>query len=379
MNHSSFTKLGSALLVAGLGLNIGCDRSNPRKMTPPEIIQEMDEKTEIATIKISNAVDILFVVDNSESMSVHQQNLAANIQHFVNVFENNSSIDYHIGIVPVYDSVRYGSSIKTFNPNGQLLPLKGDTGELSKYYYTRDHNNHDLLAQSIHIGVLPLKDKDGNYQGPEFEEALSPIRAAFSEPAISSPNNSGFLRPEARLAVIIITDADDASPDLSGGELDHFLRNIKQDPLGEKISTFGVLANRDECGKDVDYGMAHRPDKILDFLSVSQGEDLSLCKGDFAEMLTSIGQQIERKAQKQTFSLKSVPEVGTLRVSVGGVDLPPGKNTWTYDPTQNMVIVASTPGRHNQDLSVSIRYKKVNMQNIRNGRAKRFDFQPKPQ
>lgn len=353
-----------------------CDHSNSSRMTPPEQYSQVELKNEITVLKNSNAVDILFVVDNSESMEPHQKKLAANIQHFVNTFEQGSqNLDYHIGITPIYDSSRYGSDIQNFNPNGFLLPLNGETGDKQKYFYTRSHQDLPLLARSIHIGVKPLKDKEGHYQGPEREESLSPVYAAFSDPALSSPTNQGFYRPEARLAVIIITDADDYSPGLSGAGLDYFLKSLKNDPTGEKISTFGVLASRDDCAK-VDPDMADTPQRILDFLAVSQGRALSLCKGNFAEMLTSISQEIQQKVPKQAFVLQGVPEHGTLKVLIGGVELPPGPQTWTYDPTQNSIVVTAVPkGDKPEDLLLTIKYTKVNMQNQKNGRAKRYQFQ----
>ncbi|MEY4616460.1 MAG: hypothetical protein RJB66_1420 [Pseudomonadota bacterium] len=369
MNLAPLKTLGFLALMI---FSISCDRANNRRMTPPETYSPVEIKNEIAVLKNSNAVDILFVVDNSETMAVHQANLSANIDHFVKSFDSNKSIDYHIGIVPIFDSVRYGSIIKTYNPNGYLLPLNGETGKLPKFYYTREHNNLKLLANSIRIGVLPLKDKAGNYQGPEFEEILSPIYAAFNEPALSSINNKGFYRPEARLAIIMITDADDASPGISGSDLDYFLKNLKQDPRGEKISTFGVLASRTDCEK-VDYGMIDNAQKVIDFLDASRGEALSLCKENFANMLTSIGKQIQNKVQHQDFLLQGVPEIGTLTVTVGGQILKPGPQTWSYDPSTNVISISFVPKSSKaEDRTVSIKYTRVNMQNIKNGRAKRI-------
>lgn len=361
----------SVIFISSLIGMTGCDHSNPNKMTPPESYNQIELKNEISILQNSNAVDILFIVDNSASMEPHQQRLAANIQHFVESFEQDKNIDYHIGITSVFD-FRYGNQISNFNPNGFLLPLKGETGEQPKYFYTRAHNNLDLLAKSIHIGVLPLLDENKHFIGPEKEQSLSPIKAAFTEPALSSPTNLGFYRPEARLAIILITDADDFSPNLSISELDQFLKALKHDPLGEKISTFGVLANRTDCEK-VDPDMGERPDRILDFLDTSRGISLSLCKGNFAQMLSSIGNEIQDKTQKQEFRLQSIPELGTLKVLLGKNELIPGSKTWTYDPSRNRIIVTAIPSGNNpEDKFITIKYTQVNMQNQKNGRAKRL-------
>lgn len=369
--RQTLTLVSSVLAISALVS--ACEQSNGRRMTPPEIVTPVELKNEISVLKNSNAVDILFVVDNSATMEAHQAKLSANINHFVKAFEANKNLDYHLGILPVFDSVRYGKEIKNFNQNGFLLPLKGNTGNKPKYYYTREHNDPQLLANSIRIGVLPLKDKNGNYQGPEFEEVLSPIYAALTEPALSSPTNKGFFRPEARLAIILITDADDASPGISGSDLDYFLKTLKQDPRGEKISTFGVLANRTDCEK-VDYGMADKPHRILDFLEASRGEALSLCKGDFASMLKTISQQIQQKVQKQEFVLRGIPELGSLKVVVGGKEIKSGPQTWTYDPTLNLVSISYMPkSSAPEDRTVVITYTKVNMENLKNGRARKIE------
>lgn len=372
---SSLMKVLKVTVLCSLLAMNACYKSNGRRMTPPEEYTGEIFNGEMATLQNSNAVDILFVIDNSESMAIHQDKLAASIQHFVKAFETNNKLDYHVGIVPIYDSSRYGTKVKTFNPNGYLLPLKGDTGSKPNNYYTREHNNSSLLAESIHIGVIPLKDANGVDQGPQLEEIFSPIYATFTEPAVSAETNKGFYRPEARLAVIIITDADDTSPGLSGSDLDYFLKALKQDPMGEKISTFGVLADRNdkECVK-VDPGLTDKPQRILDFIDASGGTVMSLCKGDYASLLASIGQQIESKTQKQQFQLSGIPEFSTLRVSIGGEELAPGPKTWSFDPTLNRITITFVPKSSKpEDRTVKIMYTKVNIENYRNGRAKKYE------
>lgn len=394
---SKMNKLLFPLILSPL-LMIACDHSNTRKMTAPEVRDTSGKaEGEISELKISNAVDILFVIDNSESMKAHQENLARNIDRLVNAFESNKTLDYHIGITSVFDK-RYGHEIKNFNPNGFLIPLQGNTNGQPVNYYTRAHDNLNLLSRSLLIGVLPLKDKNGNYQGPEYEQILSPILATFTEPALSSPTNQGFYRSDARLAVIIITDADDSSVNLSASDLDAFLRNLKNSPDGTKISTFGILANKDDCSK-VDPGMTtDTPVNILDFLHANQGNQnnvFSLCKGSFADVLGEIGNSIQDKTEKQRIPLKDVPEYGTIKVFVASQDYNdaeaaacPTDNVscqeeinhkktditdWSYDPVKNEIIINSIPkGIPPEHKFIKINYTKVYMANVKNGRAKRY-------
>lgn len=362
-------------------LTASCDHTNNTRMTPPEVREKVQEKGgEIFELTTSNAVDILFVIDNSESMKNHQENLSRNIHQMVNSVEKNKSLDYHIGITSIFD-FRYGNEITKFNPNGYLLPLKGKTNGHPQYYYTREHNNINLLAESLLIGVLPLKDKNGRYTGPEREESLSPIWSAFHEPALSSPTNQGFYRPDARLAIVIITDADDSSLNLSAVGLDDFLRDLKNNPDGSKISTFGILANKRDCSF-VDPGMIDEPTHILNFLYASQGHVYSLCKGSIADVLSKIGNTIQSKIEKQRFHLHDIPELGTIKVYLGTTtnekgeliksELLPESQTWGYDPVNNDIVVSAIPkSKKPEDRVISIEYTKVKMTNVINGRAKR--------
>lgn len=375
---------------------ISCDHTNSRKMTPPELRDQSGRaEGEITELKISNAVDILFVIDNSESMGVHQQNLSRNIDRLVRAIEDNNTLDYHIGIVPVFDS-RYGTEIPNFNPNGHLLPLKGDTRGLPTHYYTREHNDIGLLSRSLLIGVLPLRDKNGNYQGPEHEQIFSPILSTFSEPALSAISNQSFYRPDARLAIIIITDADDSSTNISYRQLNEELRRLKQSSDGSKISTFGLLAATDKkngCAK-VDPGMIDgKPTKIINFLIESQGQQFSLCRGDFPNMLAEIGKTIQEKTEKQKIQLQDIPELGTIKVFVTADDYyeatqvcdPNDKvcqdnqkkktelQDWSYDPLHNQIVINSIPSdTPKENKLIKVQYTKVYMTNVRNGRAQRY-------
>jgi hypothetical protein len=44
-------------------------------------------------------VDILFVVDSSGSMMSHQENLAKNIDLFVDKFVQAGTLDFHVGVI----------------------------------------------------------------------------------------------------------------------------------------------------------------------------------------------------------------------------------------------------------------------------------------
>lgn len=353
-------------------LNFGCDQTNNQKMTPPEMIRKSSMESEAAELKTTNAVDILFVIDNSESMLSHQDNLSKNIHHFVQSIEKIKELDYHIGVTTIFDST-YGPVVKKFNPKGFLIPLKKAQPGLPFNYYTREHKDLQLLSESLLIGVIPLKDNKGQLQGPQVEEVFSPVLAAVTEPAISSINNAGFYRPEARLAVILVTDADDSSPGLSGSQLHDELKKIKSNPDGSLLSYFGLLTNKKDC--KVDPGMTYGvPQNIIDFINSNQGQVYSLCNSKGLEsVLSKMGDTIINKTPSQKIALKSIPEYETLKVYLGDVELKPGPRTWGYDPARNLVIMTALPQNNlPESRKIRIEYTIVNMENLKNGRSRKL-------
>lgn len=365
-------KIIKSSILLGLTLNFThCDHTNSDRMTPPESYKKVSMESEVSELKITNQVDILFIIDNSESMLSHQRNLASNIKYFVHALEDSNLIDYHIGITTIFDK-RYGKEIKKFNPLGHLIPLKREIANLPFNFYTRDHHDLDLLSDSLMIGVVPLKDVEGNYQGPEVEQIFSPIEKAFAEPAISSLSNLGFYRPDAKLVIIIITDADDSSVGLSGSDLNQKLRALKNNPDGSMLSYFGLLANKEDCEK-VDPGMTTPyPVQIHEFINSNLGSIFSLCKEkEFDQMLSTIGVQINNSAQSQYFPLKGIPEFGTLKVFLGEEELKYGPRTWGYDPVYNQIIVKASPRASTPEArKIRFEYTTVNMENVKNGRAR---------
>jgi hypothetical protein len=387
-----------ALYIGNIFATTGCDRSNPRKMSMPETFDTVVFQTMTSQINLHPKVDVLFVIDNSRSMVDHQQKLSSSIDSFVKSFTENEALDYHIGVVSVFDSKRFGSVVTKFTPNGELRPIPNAIAieGLPTNYYTREHNNNEFLKEMLKIGVLEMKDG-----GPEKEESFSPVKAALSEPQISSEANKGFYRADAHLVIIFITDASDASPNLTADQLYSFLLDLKQQDYS-KIHTFGVLADKQEaaCVKvdpslEEGRGNSGKPDNIIDFISQSRGRKLSICEKNYGPMLAAMGKEIEVKTSKQVIYLDSIPELKTLCICKVGDDCKTiaadGTNKcikegWKYDPAnisivfhdvaailKNVKPVETGEGQVDSptDIQLEVSFTPIKIQNVINGRTRR--------
>jgi hypothetical protein len=353
-SNSNDAFLTSALLSLALLLALaGCSPGNPNLEAPaeaPEAIEAMEAPVS-AKAKFVPKVDILFVVDNSNSMLKHQENLKSNINRFVEAFDKKSNVDFQIGVVSVYDSGRLNKSHPHYLENGRLRPLK-DPRQAGKIFdgpqfVRRDAGYSDILGETLKIGVFPYEEG-----GPEIEELFSPVLAALS-PTL----NPGFLRRDAHLAIVFLSDVDDGSPNVSGESLYASLLRAKGEE-SKMVSSYGVLALNPR-GKKVckpDPGLVDRntgewlnPDRVLKFVQLSNGPAydkvqnphvFSLCEARFGDRLAAVGKQIQERASSHVrMALKRVPQYGTLKVKVaGGRELLPGVE-FKYDPNNPAIII----------------------------------------
>lgn len=230
---------------ATLGLS-ACDANNPAVTGPDpkpeaEIVRAaVESSAEGLTVKYDNRVDILFVIDNSESMEKHQTNLSRNIKKFIEAFKAVDSIDFHIAYTFVHDRTRYlaDNSVvpkmcidkKQWDDPGTLQPFLG-LSDANRRFLTREDGA--ALSDLMSASWDPEKNRENllkpfrNFNaktpalcafGPEVEESFSPVLEVLENPVLSqdptSPNH-GFRRPGAFFVAILISDAKDGAVGLS--------------------------------------------------------------------------------------------------------------------------------------------------------------------
>lgn len=199
-------------------------------------------------------IDVLFVMDNSPSMSPKQRTLTTQIPRFIRQLDS-LGLDYHIGIV----STDVGSNIAPMMPWGGNIgkcdTFAGDDGVLqsaactSRTDVTSDARNacttlcpddhfvpndgKSYISKISGVSNVPVKMMLDPMTGTMIDVgpisafqcmALlgdtgcgleSPLEAAKRALDGHRAENSGFLRPDSLLAVIFLTDEDDCSVQLS--------------------------------------------------------------------------------------------------------------------------------------------------------------------
>jgi len=167
--------------------------------------------------------DILFVVDDSGSMAEEQANLAANLDAFVTTLASSPAKDqFQIGVTTT--SVTGFSAAETSYvsgpnaaapaipyPAGALVAVEPATGRLRWDPGARAFTGNRLLAAG---SATLVSDFQANVRvgtgGSGKEQGLGAVRLALTD-RIADGTNAGFLRPGARLAVVILSDEDDCT------------------------------------------------------------------------------------------------------------------------------------------------------------------------
>jgi len=271
-------------------------------------------------------VDILFVVDNSVSMREEQEDVAANFQAFISQIEETNA-DWQVGVVTtdMVDPVQRGR-------------LQGEPAII-----TQDTANYQVTFQAnVQVGT----------DGYPIERGLSAAQAAVTAP-LATHENAGFIREEAQLSIIVVSDENDCS---DGGllvgddqeacyqEADSLLPvpafantlwSIKDNP---RHVTFSAIVELDSDSGYAACGEASTGHRYLKLARMTGGITRSIC-GEYDDIMDAMGLSVS--GIRSSFQLTRVPDLCSMDVLVD--DQPVVRddsetNGWSYD-AENIYLV----------------------------------------
>lgn len=252
-------------------------------------------------------VDVLFVVDNSGTLANERERLAAEFDRFIAVLLA-AQVDFHVGVTSTDMSLETGDQ-------GRLrgTPAFIDRGT---------PNPEAVFAQAVRF---PWTREVAHEQG------LAAMAAALSAPRIEGENR-GFLRDEAALAVIVVSDEDDQSIGPAESYV-RFLAALKAPGRASNISLSAVVGDRpDGCyppgEEDVFGAKAETGERYLELADQTGGLIQSICSADFGPFVDQLATTLA--ALRRVFPLSAPPSPSTLRVRVDGVLIPQSTtNGWS--------------------------------------------------
>lgn len=278
-----------------------------------------------------NKVDILWVVDNSVSMQNEQEAVAAGTADFVANLEKGD-MDFHLGVIT--------TDVDDNNANAGVL--LGNPQVLTSACREDEDPSDCTYIESFNSRVL--QGTDGSDQERGLEAALTAL-----SPPLSDTRNAGFLRDEAALAIIILSDENDCSdfgalgPDGSGEDcytqteslravpdIVATFKDLKED--SSKISLSGIIGPRivDETYCEQTYPGT----RYYTAIELLGGVSADICQTDYSAVMDQLG--LVASGILTTFQLEHAAVVETIVVTVTPLEGEPGivkqseSNGWTY-------------------------------------------------
>ena len=239
--------------------------------------------------------DILFVIDNSCSMGPYQEVLGANFASFIK-YAKASDVDFHLAATstdmdssPPTDTF-YGSDDGRFRP----VPVSGE-----KFLTKR---TPDVEAKFTSL-VTSFGD-DGSGDEPTFR----PAHVALTELATS--DNAGFLRPDALLAIVGLSDEDEQS-DETVMDWHGRLNNIKGVNRANMF-TFNMIGPYEPVDRNMEISDCKTMDggrdkeRYEEMVALTFGMEMSICEKDWKLVLEELGKKAV--GYRTDFFLNSVPD-----------------------------------------------------------------------
>ncbi len=242
----------------------------------------------------ASLVDILWVVDNSCSMQSHQLTLGAMATAFIG-FLDGEGMDYQIGVVSTDDGELQGAT-PIIDPGTPKAA--------------------EVFAATVELGT------GGSGQEQPLEFALQAVTPPLHAPGGA---NEGFVRTDAGLAVILLTDEPDQSPSPVGYYVNELIA-VKGNP--DRLAVSAVYNAQTVC-KNVQETAPRIDQAVAD----TGGAGVCIWDQDWMPVLSTIPAAV--MAPQDRFELTFEPMPETIEVTVDGNP----STDWVYDPPPANAVV----------------------------------------
>jgi hypothetical protein len=263
--------------------------------------------------------DVLLVIDDSCSMSDKQMELATNFGSFLQ-YATATNTDWQIAIImtdgPPDSQCPPGLPGCTVVPEGVMVGNMNNP----KILTPSTPNLMTLFAQKANVGT----------NGSGTEMGFDPALLALTPPLVTN-ENAGFLRYDANLAIVVVSDAGDQSPNPYAYYLNRF-RNIKGFQR-QNMFTFSDIgpylsAPPNGCQYDNTFDATTYAQIVAD----TNGVKAEICTSNWAANLQNLGKTAF--GYRTSFYLSAEPDLTMgqmLSVQINGQPAPAG--SWTYNAT----------------------------------------------
>lgn len=277
-------------------------------------------------------VDILWVIDNSGSMSDEQNAIATNLPYFLD-FALQEEIDFQLGVTT--------TDVDSNGEMGSIVPVHGDAVQppepriLTRYTNNLKDTWNTIIASLGTVGSATEKPLEAARLALE-------LRNTDDNPNTSQAKdgNKGFIRHDAALSIVFVSDEPDSSP-LTVPEYLEAYRAVKGRQNKSMLKVHGII-------NDAATGCNGGEDRMRLIIEETEGVRLPICLTDWTSALEVIGSNAFGFSSR--FFLTNYPdckfecnELGDppdILVRVNNKPLPSkvnGAPTWNYHAQTNAI------------------------------------------
>ncbi len=299
--------------------------------------------TDVWEVPVEPKIDVLWVVDNSNTMADKQAALASGFAKFV-MLHNSLALDYQIAMTSTEVNDSYESKCKGRIGPGLLHACPGKP----KFVTPDTPDGAAVLTENL-AGL-------GTCCSESRESPLQAAHLALEEPNVSDPSlNGGFLRESADFYLVFVTDEDDKS-DASVQFYADFFKGLKgtrnSDRIGASIVA-GLSAGGNPKPQDCtgSGGDGYAATRLYDFYQqINNGFATSICEAGWGSVYDTLDKEWYGQ-RALAYRLSRAAKGLTIEVKVNGRVIPQdttGSGTgWTYDEENNEVVFGrnTTPPR----------------------------------
>lgn len=326
--------LGVEYLAMVPGLNLSPLYIDNSLFTPPLLVSLIGESSATATQTDTfiegqpGQVDVLFVVDNTASMLEESPRLVAAMPAFASA-ALSTGVDLHVGVTTT-----------GIDPTGPTCPGGAQGGEAGRLFPADNSRPRifsnttpsldQALQQAVQVGECAFE-----------QQGLEAMRRALTSPLVDhadapgtplgNDGNLGFYRQTASLAVVVVSDDDDTSPDGVSAYV-RFLQQLKGAGAAGRASLYAIVPSGETCPSASGQGL-----RYAEAASRTGGAIESICASDFGPLLQDV---VGRAFSAQTrFPLSGTPDASGVTVTVDGAPA----TGWVYDAASNTVVFSAPP------------------------------------
>jgi hypothetical protein len=327
----------TALALFTLMTLVSCDKGGGTF----SLLPAGDTFTQTSSSVTNDKIDILFVVDNSGSMQPLQTNMLNNFNSFISNFITKG-YDFQIGVTTTDAYL----SMPQYDNKPSLAYLRDGVGHT--------HTGYPIITPTTPniISTFVTNANQGD-QGSGDERAFSSFQVT-----LQSSNNASFHRPDAFLAIVILSDEDDFSDETRGENsgIDHNYNDPNLDTVASyesfldsftgsqspatrtwNVSAIAVLDSACLASHGHDAPTTIIGQRYIQLANDSDGVLGSVCDTSYADSLNLISDKIIELSTQ--FALSRVPDPSTIVVTVNGSIVPEdATNGWTYNSSANSIV-----------------------------------------